>query len=163
MWTSPVDELIPNDGVDSIPPYRRPAADTQTWGVHPAAYLAGVVLAVGGLAWAFLTPSSEDRLVAWGLTVFAVFASFGCLLMRRRLTVEPRRMVVRGPGGVRTYPWTSVVDVEVVRRSRLGVASSTLEVDLDDDGLIVLGRFDLGADPVDVAKAVRTHWFAARR
>ncbi len=82
--------------------------------------------------------------------------------MRRRLTVEPRRLVVRGPGGVRTYPWSSVSGIQLARRSRLGVGSTTLEVDLADDGLIILGRFDLGQDPADVADVVRAYWLAGR-
>ena len=160
-----MDELTPADR-DAFPSpsiHPDPVPATQTWGVHPAAVVGCAVVAIGGSAWALLTPASEDRLVAWALVVVAALATGGCLSMRRRLTVEPHRLVVRGPGGVRTYPWTSVVGVDVVRRSRLGVASSTLEVDLDDDGLIVLGRFDLAADPSDVARVVRAHWIAGRR
>ena len=159
-----MDELTPADpdGFPSPSKYPDSVRTTQTWGVHPAAFSGCAVVAIGGLAWALLTSAPEDRLVAWALVVFAGLATAGCLSMRRRLTVEPNRLVVRGPGGVRTYPWTSVVGLEVVLRSRLGVGSSTLELDLDDDGLIVLGRFDLGADPAGVARAVRAHWIAAR-
>jgi hypothetical protein len=135
---------------------------TTTWGVHPAAFVGFAAVGVGGLAWALLTSAPEDRLVAWALVVFAGFTLTMCLVMRRRLTLEPGRFLVRGPGGVRRYPWSAVTGVEVVRRSRLGVASTTLEIDLDDDGLLIFGRFDLGADPAEVAEVVRGRWLAGR-
>ncbi len=159
-----MDELTPADREASESPSVQAgsASTTQTWGVHPAAFFGCAVAAIGGLAWALITPAPEDRLVAWGLAAFAVFATFGCLLMKRRLTVEQRRLVVRGPGGVRTYPWSSVIGIQLARRSRLGVGSTTLEIDLADDGLIILGRFDLGDDPAEVADVVRAHWLAGR-
>jgi hypothetical protein len=50
--------------------------------------------------------------------------------------------------------------VRVRRTRRLGVSSSALELDTaagtDDTGvLVLLGRRDLGADPEDVARALR--------
>jgi hypothetical protein len=160
-----VDELTPAEREAFPPPAPHPGSTpaTRTWGVHPAAFLGCAVAAFGGLAWALLTPAPEDRLVAWALVVFAALAGVACLLMRRRLTVEPHRLVVRGPGGVRTHPWSSVAGVQLVRRSRLGVGSTTLEIDLADGGLIILGRFDLGEDPADVAEVVRATWLAGRR
>ena len=61
--------------------------------------------------------------------------------------------------GRRHLPWPGL-RVGVRETRRLGVRSRTLELDTaagpDDDGvLVVLGRRDLGADPEEVARALR--------
>ena len=59
-------------------------------------------------------------------------------------------------------PWSQVREPGTRRgTSRLGLASTTIEIDLVDDDLLVFGRTDLGADPADVLAALRG-WFADR-
>ncbi|WP_428497968.1 PH domain-containing protein [Pseudonocardia sp.] len=79
---------------------------------------------------------------------------------RPRLTVSPAGVGVRGLLHRRTYPWPAVTDVRVIQARRLGRETYLLGVDvrdeaaLDGERLLVFGRLDLGADPVDVAATV---------
>lgn len=140
MWTTRVDNV------------------TETWGVRAPVFIGCAAAAVLGGGWAVFAARPSDRVVASALVLFALVAALSCVPMRRRLTADRNGLVVRGPGGTRTVAWTMVTGVEVVRRSRLGIASSLIELDLADDGLIVLGRFDLGADPEDVARVLKGLW-----
>lgn len=86
-------------------------------------------------------------------------------LVVRDVVARPR--LSAGPGGVDVRTWTTrrhlpwpMLRVRVRETRRLGVRGRTLELDTaagpDDDGvLVVLGRRDLGADPADVARALR--------
>lgn len=120
------------------------------------------VLALAFLAWLLVATSAEDRLVA-GAGVFPAAGSTAALLtMRVRLTAGPAGFTVRGPGGARTVEWSQVAAISAPTRRRRGLASTSVELDLDDDGLIVLGRTELGADPVDVAQELRRWWWQVR-
>jgi hypothetical protein len=61
---------------------------------------------------------------------------------------------LRGLAGHRRLPWSAVREVRVDEHNRYGLASRTLEVDTGDE-LLLLGRRSLGADPRDVAEALR--------
>jgi hypothetical protein len=80
------------------------------------------------------------------------------LVARPRLSAGPDGVDVRSWTRARHLPWRGLrVHVRINRR--LGVRSRTLELDTasgpDDEGiLVVLGRWDLGADPDDVAVAL---------
>lgn len=77
------------------------------------------------------------------------------LLAPVRLAVGPEGLtVISGFAGRRRLPWSHVVDIRVDRRARLGLSNAALEVDAGES-LHLFGRFDLGADPVDVAEDLR--------
>jgi hypothetical protein len=69
--------------------------------------------------------------------------------VRPRLAADTEGLTVRTLGRRLAAPWAGVA-IRVRPGRRLGVAASTLEVDIGDE-LVVLGRRELGADPVDVA------------
>jgi hypothetical protein len=52
-------------------------------------------------------------------------------------------------------PWSQVRGLAAARSQRLGIATTTIEIDLVDDDLLVFGRTDLGVDPVEVLAALR--------
>jgi hypothetical protein len=96
------------------------------------------------------------------------------------LRADDDGLVLRGALGVRHWPWERVDAVRVVRMRRLGLPAAYVEVDARDEGdgppdgsgvdvgpgrerLLVLGRLELGADPVDVAEALQHHRAAAGR
>lgn len=91
-----------------------------------------------------------------GLLVASVWSSRA----RPRLAVSPDGIDVRGLLHHRTYPWPTVTDIRVIQARRLGRETYLLGVDVRDDTaldgerLLVFGRLDLGADPVDVAATV---------
>ena len=123
--------------------------------------LTGVLTAVF-LAWLLIAGAAEDRLVAGVGAALSAAATAVLLSMRVRLTAGPAGFTVRGPAGARTVAWSQVSAISSPTRRRRGLASTSVELDLDDDGLIVLGKTELGADPVDVAEALRRWWWQVR-
>lgn len=126
---------------------------TRRWRVPatlPVVKAGGAVALVGlGL---LLADGDEIRLVLAGLAaaVLLVWAARD-LLAPVRLAVDPDGVtVIRGFAGHRRLPWSQVEAITVDRRSRLGRASAVLEVDAGES-LHLFGRYDLGADPADVA------------
>ncbi len=121
----------------------------------PAA--AGLLCAVFAI-WVVIAGSPEDRLVA-GAGVFVTAIAAGLLLtMRARLTAGPECLTVRGPAGSRAIRWDEIAAISAPSRRRRGLASTSLELDLADDGLVILGKTELGADPVEVAQELREWW-----
>lgn len=140
-----------------------PDAGRQSWGVRPAIPLVTGLLAAAFLGWLLLAASSpEDRLVAGTGAGLSLLATAVLLSMRVRLTAGPAGFTVRGPAGPREVAWTQVAAISSPTRRRRGLASTSVELDLDDDGLIVLGKTELGADPVEVAEELRRWWWQTR-
>lgn len=140
-------------------PVAPPAA--KTWSTKVEIVVVTWVLAVAAGTWALLAHDPPGRVllgaVALVLAAFALFAS----VARPRLAADQVGVAVRGLTGVRRWTWAEV-NVRLVRTRRLGRDASTIEVDADNadpPALVVLGRFDLGADPEDVVEellALRT-------
>ncbi len=76
------------------------------------------------------------------------------LLVRPRLRADAETVEVRTLAVRRRLPWSAVQRVRVDEHNRYGLVSRTLELDAGDT-LVVLGRRSLGADPRDVAEALR--------
>ena len=81
-------------------------------------------------------------------------------LLRPRLAAGPAGVAVRRLTGTTELPWARL-QVRVRDSRRFGLRSRLLELDTaagpDDDGdLVLLGRRDLGADPGEVARVLRT-------
>jgi hypothetical protein len=116
--------------------------------------------AVGlGLALSVVVLDAAGRvLVGTGAVLVLVLAARD-LLARPRLAAGPDGVDVRTLTSRRHLPWSDL-RVNVRETRRLGVRGQTLELDTargtDDPGvLIVLARRDLGADPEEVAGALR--------
>jgi hypothetical protein len=116
--------------------------------------------AVGaGLTLGAVVLDPAGRLLAGASAVLVFALVVRDLLSRPRLSAGPDGVRVRTLTGPRSLAWAEVrVDVRVTRR--LGMSSRLLELDTasgpDDAGvLVLLGRRDLGADPDDVARALR--------
>jgi hypothetical protein len=128
------------------------------WSPRPAETVALVAVALGlGLALVVLDAPGRV-LVGAGALLLLVLAARD-VLARPRLTAGPDGVHVRTWTGRRHLPWTGL-RLRVRESRRFGVPSRTLELDTaagpDDEGvLVVLGRRDLGADPVEVARALR--------
>lgn len=97
---------------------------------------------------------------AAGLLVAALFGTRA----RPRLRADSDGLTIGGLFGSRHHPWPLVRDIRVLRMRRFGRDSGYLELDtVTADGgelLVVLGRLDLAADPVDVVEhlqAIRPH------
>ncbi|WP_420121090.1 PH domain-containing protein [Nakamurella sp.] len=131
-----------------------PGPGSRVW--RPAPALVGLLLGLAALAvvGAFLPREPLDRIVA-GVAALALLA-LAALAHRRRLVAGPRGLLIRTIGGRRLIPWSDVRAGECGRTKRMG--SSTLEIDLVDEELLLFGRVELGADPADVAAAL-AGWF----
>ncbi|MFC7618436.1 PH domain-containing protein [Actinokineospora soli] len=84
-----------------------------------------------------------------------LLALFGTLA-RPRLSADHEGVTVRGPLSTRRWRWAEV-NVRLVRTRRFGRETAAVELDADNadpPALVLLGRLDLGADPVDVADAL---------
>ena len=128
------------------------------WSPRPGETAALAVLGLGlGLAAVFLDPAGRVLVGAGALLVLAL--AVRDVLTRPWLAAGPDGVDVRGVTGGVHLPWARL-RVRVRETRRLGMRSRTLELDTvagpDDDGrLVVLGRRDLGADPDEVARALR--------
>jgi hypothetical protein len=112
-----------------------------------------------GLALGAVVLDPAGRLLAGAAAVLVLALVVRDLLSRPRLSAGPDGVRVRTLTGPHSLAWADVrVAVRVTRR--LGMSSRLLELDTatgpDDAGvLVLLGRRDLGADPDDVARALR--------
>ena len=131
---------------------------SQVWGVRPLVPAAAGLLCAGFAVWLLIATAPEDRLVAGAGVCVSAIAAGVLVTMRHRLTADQHGFVVRGPLSSRAIGWDQVVRISAPTRRRRGLASSALEVDLDDDGLIVLGKIEVGADPAEVAMELRQWW-----
>lgn len=130
--------------------------------MRPAVSVSTGLLTLALVGWLVLAGNAEDRLVAGAGAAFSVVATGVLLTMRVRLVAGPDGFTVRGPAGARNVAWSQVAAISAPSRRRRGLASTSVELDLADDGLIVLGRTELGADPVDVADDLRRWWWPVR-
>jgi len=128
------------------------------WSPRPSETVALVAIGLGlGLALVFLDSAGRVLVGAGALLLLGLAARD--LMARPRLTAGPDGVDVRTWTRGRHLPWPGL-RVRVRESRRLGMRSRTLELDTasgpDDDGvLVVLGRRDLGADPDEVARALR--------
>jgi hypothetical protein len=136
-------------------PGQMTTASPRVWGVRPQVpALAGALFAAFAI-WLSVADSQQDRLVAAAGAVLMAVSAALLLTMRRRLTVDPVGVTLRGPTGSRHLRWDQVVAINAPTRRRRGLASTSVELDLENDGLIVLSKTELGADPGAVAEELR--------
>jgi PH (Pleckstrin Homology) domain-containing protein len=113
-----------------------------------------------GLALAVVAVDTAGRLLVGAAALLFLGMAARDLLARPRLTARADGVVVRRLTGTAQLPWRDLrIGVRTTRR--YGLASRFLELDTaagpDDAGLLVLlGKRDLGADPDEVAVALRS-------
>jgi len=151
MWTGAVDNGTPSPGMTPGSDFPGPGA--RTWRPRPALLLLCGGGAVAALVWMVLSSSPMD--LAVGIVIAVVLSVISVAGWRRRLIGGPRGLLICGLGGRRMVPWSQVRTVDRATSSRFGLSTTTLEIDLVDDDLLVFGRTDLGADPADVLAALR--------
>jgi hypothetical protein len=164
LWTdaAAVAEHAPGEG-----------GSASTWAAPWPAVLLGLLATVGLAAWAVAAGDPPGRLlVGIAALVLGVATVIGAVA-RPRLRADDDGLALRGVSGTRRFPWERVDAVRVVRMRRLGVPAAYLEVEARDDvagaadgdpgRLLVLGRLELGTDPVEVAGALQEHRARAGR
>ncbi|HET9142313.1 PH domain-containing protein [Actinophytocola sp.] len=127
--------------------------EMHSWAPDPPLVGLAWVLAALGAGAVFLIGDAPGRLLLGVLAVAAGLAGLFGTVARPRLAADPQGVTVRGLTGRRHWAWTEVT-VRLTHTRRLGREIATIELDADPD-LVVLGRLDLGADPVEVIETLR--------
>ncbi|GAA3029396.1 hypothetical protein GCM10010528_08690 [Gordonia defluvii] len=140
------------------------------------ALLIGAIALFGGALAVGLDP------VGLGLVLIAVvglmFFGLSALRLRPRLAVHDNLLTVRTLTGQQSYPPEEVHRIRVLSMRHIGRRTAQLELDLatdeslaaatdpsrrgaplDNSRLVVLGRWDLGADPHEVAQTLQDAGF----
>jgi hypothetical protein len=110
--------------------------------------LSGVATLIA-VALALFTSDTTQRLFAGVAALVLAAHTIIDLIFWPRLTVTPEGLLLRTPTARARLAWSDQPIVRIDERSRLGLASHTLEIDADPL-LVVLSRRALGADPSDV-------------
>ena len=116
------------------------------------------VLAVAATGWSVTVlvsgADAAGALVAGVAALGLTLAAASGTRARPRLEAGPEGLTVRRLTWTRHVPWGRVDDLRLLRTRRLGRESVLLELELrdvdDHERLVILGRAELGADPVDV-------------
>lgn len=107
----------------------------------------GIVLAVGAVT---LVTDPPGRILvgvaAVGLLVFALMS----WRARPKLAITDSALVHRGWWQVRQLTKDDIVRIRITEFRRIGRTVRLLEIDTTDDRLLVLSRWDLGTDPLNV-------------
>jgi hypothetical protein len=111
------------------------------------------LLAVAAVVWVVLTDDLPGKVLLSVVALVLVVAALFGTVARPRLAADSTGVTVRGLTRRRRWTWAEV-NVRLAHTRRLGREVATVELDADPD-LVVLGRLDLGADPVDVVAAIR--------
>lgn len=131
-----------------------PGPGATSWRPNRVIALVAGVVAVGALGWSLLS-DGMDRLFA--AAVVLVGAGAALFALRRRLTAGPAGLAVQGVTGTRRWLWSDLEAIALATHQRLGLSTTTLELDLGDD-IVVLGKVDLDEDPT-VVHAALLRWY----
>ena len=128
------------------------------WSPRPGETAALVAVALG-LGLALVVLDTPGRLLVGAGVLLLLALAVRDTVARPRLRAGTDGVEVRTWTGPRQLPWAGL-RVQVRESRRLGMRSRTLELDTsagphDDGVLVVLSRRDLGADPEQVARALR--------
>lgn len=122
----------------------------KTLGIVALAVL-GLMLALSSVAVATDAPGRFlSGLAGAGLIVFAG----GSWRARPRLAITTDGLVLRGWFRTATLRRTDIGLIRITEFRRIGRKVRLLEIDTKDDQLLVLSRWDLGADPLAVLDAL---------
>ena len=131
------------------------------WGPSPAAVVAvaaaGVVMA---LCCALVAADPPGRILSGVAAVGLLLFAAGSWRARPRLAITAEGLVYRGWLRTTTLGPADVDLIRITEFRRWGRPVRLLEIDTADDVLLVLSRWDLGGDPIDVLDALTAAGFA---
>ena len=137
-----------------------PPQQTQ-WGPPTAGIIgAGVVGLIMAAGVVTLVTDPPGRVLvgvaAVGLLVFAIMS----WRARPKLAISDGALVFRGRWRARHLGHADIKLIRITEFRRIGRKVRLLEIDTTDDRLLVLSRWDLGADPLRVLDALTDAGFA---
>ena len=134
------------------------------WGPRPAAiaacFAASMVLAVAA---SVLATDAAGRVLAGCAAVGLLVFSAGAWRARPKLAITADGLAVAGWFRTQLLPPSALRCVRITEFRRLARKMRLLEIETTDDRLIVLSRWDLGAEPLDVLDALTAAGYAGRR
>lgn len=158
MWTTPgtgpVNRARAGGRVDGSADFPGPGA--RSWHPNRAIPLVAGLITMGAVTWG-LSSTGTDRLFAAGVTLGGALVVL--LATRRRVIAGPAGIAVQGLTGTRRWLWSDLEAIALATQQRLGLTTTTLELDLGDD-IVVLGKVDLDDDPTAVHD-VLLRWYQA--
>ncbi|MGV0679106.1 PH domain-containing protein [Mycolicibacterium fortuitum] len=121
--------------------------------------IAGVLMAIAAVT---LITDPPGRVLAGiagvGLLTFAILS----WRARPKLAINQDGLTVTGWWSSRTYRRNEIRKVRITEFRRIARKVRLLEIDTVDDRLVVLSRWDLGTDPLEVLDALTQAGFVAR-
>ena len=119
--------------------------------------IAGILMAIGCVTVVTDPPGRIlTAIAAVGLLTFA----FGSWRARPRLAITGDGLVYRGWFRTQTLRRADITLIRITEFRRIGRKTRLLEIETAADRLIVLSRWDLGADPLSVLDALTDAGFA---
>jgi hypothetical protein len=121
--------------------------------------LAGVVLALAAATLATDRPGQVlAGVAALGLILFAGVS----WLARPKLAITSDGLLVRGWWRMQLLTRAVIKTIRITEFRRVGRKVRLLEIETTDDRLLVLSRWDLGVEPLDVLDALTAAGYAGR-
>ncbi|MCI4673994.1 PH domain-containing protein [Candidatus Mycolicibacterium alkanivorans] len=133
------------------------------WAPNPAG-IAGI--GAGGILMATacvtVVADAPGRILASVAAVGLIVFALGSWRARPRLAITPEGLVYRGWIRTQTLRRPDITLIRITEFRRIGRKVRLLEIDTTDNQLIVLSRWDLGTDPLDVLDALTDAGYAGR-
>jgi hypothetical protein len=121
--------------------------------------IAGILMAIGCVTVVTDPPGRIlTGIAAVGLLAFA----FGSWRARPKLAITADALVYRGWFRAQTLRRPDVAKIRITEFRRIGRKARLLEIETSADRLIVLSRWDLGADPLGVLDSLTDAGYAGR-
>ena len=135
--------------------------DRVEWGPPTAGIaaiaVAGIIMAIGAMSVA--ADAAGRILTAVAAVGLAIFAA-GSWRARPRLAITGEGLVYRGWLSTTTLRRADIELIRITEFRRWGRKVRLLEIDTTTDRLIVLSRWDLGGDPLEVLDALTEAGYA---
>lgn len=138
-----------NDPPEPVRPQTRLVPDRR----YTALAAVGLIAALAAFA---LTSDSAGRVLAVVAVVLLAGYLVGDLVFSPRVVVSADGVVVNSPLLRASLAWAEIEDIRADTRQRLGLRSTTLEIDAGAR-LAVLSRRAIGMDPEQAADLIRAY------
>ena len=133
------------------------------WAPNPAGIaalgIAGVVMAIAAVT---AVTDAPGRILAGVAAVGLVVFAIGSWRARPRLAITADGLVYRGWFRTQILKRPDVSLIRITEFRRLGRKVRLLEIDTADDRLLVLSRWDVGTNPLEVLDALTEAGYAGR-
>jgi hypothetical protein len=122
--------------------------------------LAGVFMAIASVTLVTDLPGRVmTGVAAAGLILFAM----ATWRARPKLAITPRGLVLRGWFRTQVLQHADIKIIRITEFRRYGRAVRLLEIEMAGGGLVLLSRWDLGTNPLDVLDALTAAGYAGRK